>query len=229
MTQLSLDIGACIYCGDVKPPLSREHVLPRGLGGNWAPEGYSNALVLQNATCERCRQITQKIEEECLRVMMDPARARLGLKRKDRSAAQMSVLVDLPDGSTEHRDVDSSEVLAAIAIPSYYEAGALTNRPITETAPCDYHFMVMAPASRRLLQQSARVGVALSVNAKTFAQMLAKIALGVAVARFGVTGFEPLVQKFILCNPDEYGHWVGGFAGTQKQEARSAEFHKIHL
>jgi len=59
--------------------------------------------------------------------------------------------------------------------------------------------------------------------------MLAKIALGVAVAKFGVTEFEPLVRNFILCNPEEYGHWVGGFAGIPKQELRPTQLHQIHL
>lgn len=66
-----LNVGACIYCGDKTPPLSREHVLPRGLGGGSAPDGYSGALVLQNASCEICRRVTQKIEEQCLLSIWD--------------------------------------------------------------------------------------------------------------------------------------------------------------
>lgn len=230
LTQLSLNAGACIYCGDTESPLTREHILPRGLGGNSAPEGLHDALVLQNATCDRCRRITSKIEEECLRPMMDYARARLGLKRKDRSAAKMEMLVDLPDGSTERRDVDSGNVLGPIIIPCYYEAGALTNKPHTDdTAPCDYHMIVVAPAHGEILKESTRVGVSLTANSKIFAQMLAKIALGLAVARFGVTGFEPTVRNFILNNPNEYGHWVGGFAGTPKAAVPSSKFHRMHL
>src|ERR1700681_3245115 len=79
-----LNVGVCIYCGDTTPPLTREHILPRGLGGNVAPHGQTQALVLQKATCEQCRLITSRLEEECLRPMMNYARARLGLKRKDR-------------------------------------------------------------------------------------------------------------------------------------------------
>src|SRR5947208_13602278 len=105
MTGLGVDVGACIYCGETRGPLTREHVLPRGLGGNWAPEGYSDAFVLQHATCSSCSQITQNIEDECLRSMMDPGRARLGLKRKDRITA-LSATIDHPDGYTQRREVD---------------------------------------------------------------------------------------------------------------------------
>jgi IS5 family transposase len=49
MIELALDVGACIYCGDDRSRLTREHVLPRGLGGNWEPEGFSDALVTGRA------------------------------------------------------------------------------------------------------------------------------------------------------------------------------------
>lgn len=230
MTDFELNVGACIYCGDKNPPLTREHILPRGLGGNQAPTGLNAALVLQKATCEQCRLITSRIEEACLRPMMDYARARLGLKRKDRSAAKMEMLVDLPDGSTERRDVDADEVLGPILVPCFYEAGVLTNKPITdETAPCDYHTIIVAPAHKRVMEQAERAGVELYADSKVFAQMLAKIALGVAVARFGVTGFEPTVRNLILNNQNEYGHWVGGFAGTPNAAVTSPMLHRIHL
>ena len=230
MTDLELNVGECIYCGDTKPPLTREHILPRGLGGNQPPTGHSAALVLQKATCERCRLLTSRIEEECLRPMMDYARTRLGLKRKDRAAAKMEMKVDLLDGSTERRDVDADEVLGPIIVPCYYGAGALTNKPFTdETAPCDYHIIIVAPAHKKAMEQSARAGVELYADSKRFAQMLAKIALGIAVAQFGVRGFEPTVQIFILNNPNEYGHWVGGFAGTPEAAVPTPHLHRIQL
>jgi hypothetical protein len=80
-----------------------------------------------------------------------------------------------------------------------------------------------------VLEQSASVAVEITGNAKVFAQMLAKIALGIAVAKLGLAGFKPTVRNFILNNPDEYGHWVGGYAGTQRYEPPSLSFHRIHL
>jgi len=141
----------------------------------------------------------------------------------------MELFVTLPDGSTERRQVDSNEVLGVIAIPAYYAAGALTNRAIASAYPCDYHTIVVAPWSQRLLRQSAKIKVRASVNSVTFARMLAKIALGLAVAKFGISGFEPLVRGLIVNKPDEYGHWVGGFAGLQAVESPSKQFHQIQL
>lgn len=87
----------------------------------------------------------------------------------------------------------------------------------------------MASARGPVLEQSARIGVDLYADSKVFAQMLAKIALGLAVAKFGLTGFEPFVRNFILKNPNQYGHWVGGFAGTERAALPSSSFHRLHL
>lgn len=228
MSPLKLDVGQCIYCGTTTAPLGREHVLPRGLGGGYAPDKYENALVLQSASCAACQRITGKFEGECLRLMMDPARAHLDLKRRDRNRGTMIAELDMPDGSHENRDVDPSEIPSALVIPAYYEAGALTNKPIVLNAPCDYKFLIVAPARGPLLNEARRVGVSLQANPKAFAQMLAKIALGVAVAKFGINEFKPLVQEFILGKADEYGHWVGGFAGKPEQN-RGPSLHHISV
>jgi hypothetical protein len=54
-------VGTCIYCGATHPvPLTKEHILPQGLGGG---------LILPESSCETCRRITQDIETTCLRHM----------------------------------------------------------------------------------------------------------------------------------------------------------------
>jgi hypothetical protein len=228
MVSLNLNVGACIYCGDNESRLTREHIIPRGLGGNSAPQGHNDALVLQNATCYRCADITSKIETDCLR-QMNQARARLGLKRKDRAEATMRVSVELPDGTLEQREIDSDEILGPVVLPCFYEAGALTNKPPSDVAPCDYHIIIVASARGPILQQATRVGVDLHCDSKVFAQMLAKIALGLAIAKFGLNGFQPLIRDFILKNQNEYGRWVGGFAGTERAAVASPVFHRLHL
>lgn len=141
----------------------------------------------------------------------------------------MPVLVDLPDGTSEQRQIDTDEVLGPVVLPCFYEAGALSNKPFADVAPCDYHMIIVAPARGPVLQEANRVGVELRCDSKVFAQMLAKIALGVAVAKFGLSGFEPLVRDFILKHQNEYGHWVGGFAGTDHAAVASPVFHRLHL
>ena len=211
--------------------MTREHVLPRGLGGGDAPVGRHAALVLQEASCEKCRAITQNIERECLRDMMEYGRSRLGLKRKDRRKSKTKAFVDLLDGSSEEREINSDEILGPVILPSYYEAAALSNKPLTNSVPCpcDHKMIVIRPASAKALANVARLGVSLRSTPKTFARMLAKIALGLTVAHLGIDGFVPTVRNFILRNPDQCGYWVGGYAGTDKAYPTSGNLHHVVL
>jgi hypothetical protein len=161
---------------------------------------------------------------------MDHARSRLGLKRKDRRSSKMEMRVELLDGTSERREVNADEVLGPVVLPCFYEAGVLANKPISdETAPCDYHMIIVAPAHKSVMEEAARAGVRLRADSKMFARMLAKIALGMAVAKFGVTGFAPTVRNLILNTQNEYGHWVGGYAGTPEAAIVHPVLHRIHL
>lgn len=229
MKEWFLDVGQCIYCGDKAPALTREHVLPRGLGGGAAPDGHSNALVLQNASCERCRCITQKIEEQCLVSMMGPGRAKIGLVRKDRARKTTKAVITKIERTNEERELDWNFVPGPVVLPSFYEATELSGKPTPEVAPFDAKMIVVAPPTRAMHGVASGIGVTLNFDSQVFAQMLAKIALGVAVARLGVSGFEPFIQELIIGNPNEYGRWVGGFAGLQRINPPTSDFHSVAL
>lgn len=227
MKGFRLNVGICIYCGERTPPLTREHVLPRGLGGNDAPEGQANALVLQKASCQTCQRITQRIEEDCLVSMMGPGRAKLGLRRKDRASAVTTAHIDRIDGISEQRDVPWESVPGAITIPSFYEAPILSGKPVPDFAPCDYEFRVLEPA-RLPLHGTRRVGVALKADSRMFARMLGKIGLGLAVARLGLDGYVPLVRSLIIEGLDTHG-LVGGYAGTNRSPQKTSSLHTLSL
>ena len=48
----------CIYCLDAEPPFTREHVIPRGMGGG---------MILLEASCSDCQKIINEIETYCMR------------------------------------------------------------------------------------------------------------------------------------------------------------------
>lgn len=227
MNDLFLNVGVCIYCGDSTSVLTREHVIPRGLGGNQPPSDLPNALVLQNASCHSCQKITQRVEEVCLVSMMGPGRARLGLRRKDRSSEKGSIHVDRLDGFMEVRGVAWDEVPGVVTTVSFYEAPVLTGGPVPEIPPCDYFFHLLAPAGD-MPSDCRRLGVSLTADSRMFARMLAKIALGLAVARLGLQGYEPLVRDLIL-NGSQRGGLVGGYAGTGRIEPKTDDFHTMRL
>src|SRR5262245_46504142 len=63
-------VGKCIYCGTTEGQLTKEHIIPFGLGGNW---------ILPQASCSTCSGITRDVEQFCLRPMLGPFRIRLKL------------------------------------------------------------------------------------------------------------------------------------------------------
>jgi hypothetical protein len=89
--------------------------------------------------------------------------------------------------------------------------------------------IVVSPAARKLVDGHGAIGVRLSIDPMMFAQMLAKIALGLAVAHLGITGFEPLVREMIVSAPETYGHWVGGFPDDDFAPDAETPFHQITM
>jgi hypothetical protein len=189
-------------------------------------KGWHNALVLQNASCQFCQKITQRVEEVCLISMMGPGRARLGLRRRDRTRKTTNAHLKRHDGRCEDREVSWDDIPGAITIPSFYEAPIFNGGPVPESPICDYEFRVLSPG--RSQDDAQSVGVSLSADSKMFARMLAKIGLGVAVARLGLDGYEPLVQDLILKGVDRYG-LVGGYAGTTRANPKTSSLHTLNL
>src|SRR5689334_22057896 len=81
-------VGKCIYCGDDKSPLSDEHIIPDGLGGN---------LILVKASCFSCAKITGNVEQQVLQRTFGAVRAELGIRSpksiKAKRAAVDKVLI----------------------------------------------------------------------------------------------------------------------------------------
>jgi hypothetical protein len=135
--------------------------------------------------------------------------------------------VDRHEGSSEDREVAWDDVPGAITIPSFYEAPILTGAPIPEFPPCDYQFHVLAPA-HAVPEDARRIGVSIVADSRMFARMLGKIGLGIAVARLGMQGYEPLVRALILNGSFQHG-LVGGFAGRSRAEPQTTSLHTLRL
>ncbi|MBP6077135.1 MAG: hypothetical protein KA520_12490 [Nitrosomonas sp.] len=48
----------CIYCGNTDEKLTKEHIVPRGLGGT---------CTIPSASCKKCQKITSQLEHSILR------------------------------------------------------------------------------------------------------------------------------------------------------------------
>src|SRR5271169_2001834 len=108
-------IGRCIYCGATPPtPLTQEHVMPQGLGGG---------IILPKSSCDPCRQITQKIEELCLRKMLLSYRLKTGLVQDPHEIPE-EMEVWLERANTRQRITVSRK-----SIPDFLLMPVLSQRP----------------------------------------------------------------------------------------------------
>lgn len=87
-------VGECIYCGD-KSALGDEHIIPFGLG---------DTLILPDASCQACADITSRIERKVLRGFMHEARVVGSFptrRKKERSKSVKTTLIHTDDATIE--------------------------------------------------------------------------------------------------------------------------------
>jgi hypothetical protein len=223
------NVGRCVYCDSTKSPLTREHVLPRGLGGNSAPNMAAEAMVLAAASCLQCAKVTRKFEGDCLNDMMGPARARLKLNRKDRANPKRAAKLIYRDGREEEVDVDNDYLPAAMLTPSFPTAAVFAGLEWSPGATAIAQ-TVFSDETRLRNPDVHQVQVVLRCNVVSFARMLSKIALGVAHYTFGPNAFRPVGREFILTGQGHPNHYVGGFLGLDGSPVSPIDaFHYIAL
>lgn len=227
MTSPFQKVGWCIYCDSTEPPLTREHVLPRGLGGNLAPNASSEAMVLLDATCEECREITRRFEDDCLNGMFGHARARLNMVRKDRVRPERKARVVYRDGGEEDRDIGKDYIPAAMVIGEFSTAAIFLGLD-WKPGPTSVLQMVIGDEGRLRDPSIYQIAVQVNLNLKSFARMLSKIALGVAHYRLGPKVFEPIARSFIRNGKGHSNHFVGGYEGMEAPLA-PASLHNASL
>lgn len=95
-------VGRCIYCGASGGKLTREHIIPFGLGGSW---------VLPDASCKVCAAITAKVEQFCLRPMLGRFRIQMKLptRRPGERPDALPLEIVRADGSLDSKPLPIEE------------------------------------------------------------------------------------------------------------------------
>lgn len=223
------NVGRCIYCDSTQPPLTREHVIPRGLGGNIAPNTFSEAMVLLRATCETCRNTTREIEDFCLNDMLGHARARLVLNRKDRNKPTRPAEVLYRDGRRAEEELQIADIPAAMMIPAFPTAAVFQGLD-WKPPPISIRQMILNDEQRRRSPDVESVSVTVTAHIPTFARMLSKIGLGFAHHILGPDAFEPVARNFIRFGTGHSNHFVGGYEDMDGGPIGSLQsFHEASL
>jgi hypothetical protein len=199
--------GHCIYCGlkAADTQLSREHIIPKGLGG---------LLIFRKASCSDCAEKTKRVEGICQRFMWIDTRTHLSMpsyRPKERPtklrvgkfrAQQAGVAFpDLTNVEFNWESVPVSEHPFVFVLPRIYPPAVLWG---TDTMDCftvygmQAHINETTRARLQALKQRAKEGLEDTMvfqpfDASAFARLLAKTAHGAAVAELGYGSFEPVL------------------------------------
>lgn len=198
------DIGECIYCGVTKD-LRDEHVVPFALGGH---------LVLKNASCRSCEQITTRFERKVLRGFMYRARntARFPTRRRKERPATSTVTYKDDTGTKDVvGPVENDPAflqLPLLAEPGYFR-GDLTTTGVTVRGAATLYFgphphdAIKRAGASQIVQRD-------DLDVTSFARMLGKIGYCTIVGTFGVQPRDEVaVLPFILGRSDDGSKWIG--------------------
>lgn len=208
-------VGVCIYCLRTPPEvrLTKEHVIPKGLGGN---------LVLIDASCEKCAGVTGRFEQKLLRDTFRNVRGALGIssgrRKKDRQTHAI-VKRGVRPNQTEH-ELPFSENMPFMGVfmstpgpPNIFHGQNAPDSPYV----LNYIFPpLFKPRMQALLKKQFGEGtyeLLATFWDGNFCQMLAKIAHSFAVAHLGVDGFKPYLTEYIRAkDPPRDFTYIGGQA-----------------
>ena len=210
-------VGQCIYCRSVfrGKELSREHIIPEGLGGR---------RILPKASCRKCATITSKFERLCLQEMLNGPRRMLrisGKKRKHKRTRPVYVGY-YEDNQLVGREINPESHPGLFGLPVFSNPGILFGRPsgqpflITGVKPVlfasDYELRSELLGSPSLLT---------IVPFYEFCQLLAKIAHAHAVAEFGLDKFDSFVTNMILGIDKNFADYVGSLGDIENRKINS--------
>jgi hypothetical protein len=199
-------IGRCIYCGSTAGPFGDEHIIPHGLAGN---------VIFEKASCKDCEKATSAVERVCLRNMLLPLRARLGIAKRRRPKTQrpkeLTVELIMPDGKLEKRMLPTEKHPLCFALLRFDAPDILLGAPPKESFTGKrWHYVNRLEADAMLPLYRAKGFEIGRFHPGLFSRMLAKIAHAFAVANQGPEAFTPFLTDLILRGSKTPSYFVGG-------------------
>ncbi len=208
---MSSHLGQCVYCGSREPPLTDEHVIPKGLGGT---------DMLEAATCEDCRLQIGKYETPAINSMTWLLRVALDVRGLKGKHPQI-----------RHKITDDNEIsfvtkspLNALPItgmlPAFKRARLLRGDPIPNEFE-DFDLVVIGNTSRR-----PRANQLFDLDIRSYARMLCKIAHCYTVQSIGIE-FKPLLTNVIIDGASDWANFLGSDAQPFPKD--ESKLHKLEL
>jgi hypothetical protein len=194
-------VGRCIYCLSEIAPLTDEHIIPDGMNGD---------IILNEASCEICQiEINKSIENPAMNNFFRNIRYRMGMgsRRKNKRPKTLPLRVPIAGSDAskiegkinldlwEPKEVPYDEHLTMVSLLWLQPPGLLRglSRGESENTP------PIGTWVYSMVGQKSQTPVLISSKIDPFVQLklIAKIAHGFAVYRYGLDGFAPYLTDFI--------------------------------
>lgn len=199
-------VGRCIYCGRTDEPLCREHIVPRCLRGSW---------ILYKASCPQCEEVTREFEG-CVaaeQALVIRTLAKLPTSPKGGRPKTLPLKVTRA-GQEETIDCPVEMYPITLALEIYAPPACIDKRPYVKgidvlgIGTANRPAKIIGQLRDRFKIDSCTSTVTL--QGLTQARLLAKIALGFAVAAYGARIIEhAYIRRAILGESEDIGKWVG--------------------
>lgn len=206
--QNSKSIGECIYCGSTQPPLTKEHIIPKGLNGNYT---------LLDASCSECAAVTSKFEMDTLRSLWPMPRTVLNMRTGKPSNRSKTVpLVIEKNGIQSIIQVNRSEyplylLMPELPIPGILEK-KLTSPELNVINNPIYHVTGPTFQDAASTYKCEFIGTRINYSPSDFGRTIAKIGYCAAVIAMGLSPLRNApIRKIILGSDPGIGFRVGSW------------------
>jgi hypothetical protein len=195
-------VGTCIYCGaksynTKREKLAKEHIVPHAFDGQ---------LLLLEASCEQCEEMTKSFETKVLYDQFRPFRYVLKIKGKKRSKPRpLTLPLKTRDGRTV--EIPVADHPALVVFPHLPPPRIIRNPG--EDAPIRY-MRVVSEAVKALADRHGVSEFHTTTDIGAFYRMLAKIAHAYVVAKWGLGSFFPCLLPIIRGESEDYSEFIGG-------------------
>ena len=232
------EIGCCIYCGTVGSKLAREHIWPFCL----TPQKSTSAFVLNDASCDKCSNITSRIENEICGKHLKDFRYFENYKSYSRykDFNFMRTIRAIVKGIERDIEVDIRDIGWNFTLPVYGVPELLSTEENST-----HGFRNIMKINIEGMRKYGIDAIPLADFSKTdFPRFLSKVAYGFGVLKYGYEKMKdsPLlpfilgknydkIQRFIGCSPESSfeSHETGFKIHESYNEDRSIDIRLVEM
>lgn len=202
----SRKIGKCIYCGRDDVKLSREHVIPYGLGG-----GYT----LLAASCDACAKMTSDFEKHALRDVYLSARSFYNLNSRHGKLPEEAEILIEENGREKIVKYPVKKYGALICLLGYPLPAYLDKRKYQPGVTVNGNYFLSTKTGEDLKDLAKDIGtktitIKATFSGNRFEKTIVKMAYCFALLKYGLESFDKIyVLPGIKGEKEDIGMWFG--------------------